>query len=309
VFPVVGDEPISGWLEVFNPVLYPPARRSSDAAPGCPQFRDDSVFERPERSGRHSESSVRPGLHMAPSAAHAVVWWDPAALELDKKEEAGLRQQKILTADDAGLAALGERAHEAWEARRASLLERGSAPTLRVRTVTERKEEPESESTVSICEESTRASHEPRPSGKRFGTLVHAVLATVALDAIPADVESASRAQGRMIGASPDEVLAAARAVQAALEHGILQQARAAREDCRREAPVVMRDEGALTEGILDLAFRTEDDGGPIWTIVDYKTDVEPAHRRPEYQAQVKRYAQMVAKSTGERVRGVILRV
>jgi ATP-dependent exoDNAse (exonuclease V) beta subunit len=208
------------------------------------------------------------------------------------------------------LAVQGERAHEAWESRRASLLERGSAPTLRIRTVTERKEEPDHESTVSVSEESTRASHGPRPSGKRFGALVHAVLATVALDASLADVESTSRAHGRVMAASPDEVAAAATAVQAALEHRVIQQAKAAGENCRREAPVALQEkDGSLTEGVLDLAFRMVDEGGPIWVIVDYKTDVELAHRRAEYQRQVKRYAQMVAESTGERVRGVILSV
>jgi hypothetical protein len=38
--PVCGDEPIEGWLDVLNPVLYPPedSRPNSDRADGCPSF-------------------------------------------------------------------------------------------------------------------------------------------------------------------------------------------------------------------------------------------------------------------------------
>jgi ATP-dependent helicase/nuclease subunit A len=310
VVPVVGDEPIQGWLEVFNRVVYPAARRSATSAAGCPPFGDDSVLERPEQARRDVESSVKPGWYPAHAGTHGVVWWDPLALELDKQEEAGLRQQRILAADQGGAATEGERASAAWEARRSNLLERGCAPTLRVQTVTERLEEGEREIDVSVTEETTRAPREARPRGKRFGTLVHALLATVAFDAAAAEVESASRAQGRAIGASPEEVMAAAEAVCAVLQHETMLQAKAAGASCRRESPVLVREhDGSITEGVLDLAFRTADDKGPLWVVVDYKTDAELATRRGEYWEQVRRYARMVAASTGERVRGVLLQV
>jgi ATP-dependent helicase/nuclease subunit A len=310
VLPAVGDEPIEGWTEVFNRVLYPPARRNAQSAPGCPAFGEDSVLERPERARWDFERSVKPGLHLAQGGTYGVVWWDPRVLDLDKQEEAGLRQQRILAADEAGAATEGERASAAWEARRSKLLERGSIPTLRVHTVTEVSGEPAGPIEVSVSEESTSAPREARPGGTRFGTLVHALLATVAFDSGVADVESASRAQGRAIGASPEEVAAAAEAVRAALQHPIVLEAQAAGATCRREAPVLVRgNDDAITEGVLDLAFRTEDASGPIWVVVDYKTDRELAARRSEYHAQVRRYAQIVAESTGERARGVILRV
>jgi ATP-dependent helicase/nuclease subunit A len=312
VVPVVGDEPIQGWLEVFNRVLYPVTRRSAKSAAGCPPFGEDSVLERPAQARRDAQSSVKPGLHLDHAGTHGVVWWDPGALALDKQEEAGLRQQRILAADEGGAATEGERASGAWEARRTSLLERGGAPTLRVQTVTEMHEERggEREMDVSVSEERTGAPREVRPGGKRFGTLVHALLATVAFDAAAPEVECAARAQGRAIGASSEEVSAAAGAVCAALECGILLQAKAAGAMCRRESPVLVReDDGSITEGVLDLAFRTADEGGPLWVVVDYKTDAELGARRAEYRAQVRRYARMVAASTGERVRGVLLQV
>jgi ATP-dependent exoDNAse (exonuclease V) beta subunit len=312
VLPAVGDEPIEGWMEVFNRILYPIMRRSAKPAPGCPPFGEDSVLERPERAGRDFERSVQPGLHVAQGRTHGVVWWDPRALELDKQEEAGLRQQRILAADEGGAATEGERASGAWEARRSNLLDRGSTPSLRVQTVTETPggaSERQVDAIV-VGEETTGAPREARPRGKRFGTLVHAVLATVALDAEAAEVRSASRVQGRATGASPEEVAAAAVAVLAALQHDVIRQAKAAGAMCRRESPVLVREEdGSITEGVLDLAFREVDDRGPLWVVVDYKTDAELATHRAEYQAQVRRYARMVAESTGERVRGVLLRV
>src|SRR5262249_15245222 len=58
VVPTVGDEPLEGWLDVLNPVLYPPANRrgAPDHAPGCP------------RSGATASSSGR----CAPSARRAT---------------------------------------------------------------------------------------------------------------------------------------------------------------------------------------------------------------------------------------------
>jgi ATP-dependent exoDNAse (exonuclease V) beta subunit len=64
-----------------------------------------------------------------------------------------------------------------------------------------------------------------------------------------------------------------------------------------------------LIEGILDLAFREIDAGAPIWTVVDFKTDVEIAGRRDDYRRQVRLYADAVAAATGEKARGVLLSV
>jgi hypothetical protein len=47
----------------------------------------------------------------------------------------------------------------------------------------------------------------------------------------------------------------------------------------------------------------------PVWVVVDYKTDAEVAARREEYENQIRTYARAVGSATGERVRGVLLRV
>src|SRR5262249_13699609 len=98
VVPACGDEPIEGWLAVFDPVLYPPenARRSSMPAPGFPEFGEDTVLERGPKGKPPAGGPVRPGLHIPVPGGAPVVWWDPAALAPDVEELAPLRHQRIL---------------------------------------------------------------------------------------------------------------------------------------------------------------------------------------------------------------------
>jgi ATP-dependent exoDNAse (exonuclease V) beta subunit len=311
VVPVVGDEPWPGWVDVLHPALYPKAveRRRARLAPSCPPFGADSTLDRPA-DGMGAGNGVQPGLHTPQAGAHGVVWWDPRALGLDKKAEAGLRQQRILAADEKGVTAEeSERAHAGWLAERTSLLEQGRKPSLRVKTVTEAKGAP-SPGDERVHIEATRAVGKPRPSGPRFGSLVHDVLATIDLAATPREVEEAARTIARGLGADAAETRAAAEAVVAALEHPIVLSARAPGSACRREAPVLVREEDSgILEGVLDLAFRVTDTRGASWVVVDYKTDVELAGRQAEYETQVRQYARAVAAATGEPARGVLLRV
>jgi ATP-dependent exoDNAse (exonuclease V) beta subunit len=147
-----------------------------------------------------------------------------------------------------------------------------------------------------------------RPSGPRFGALVHAVLAVVALDSARAEIERSVALQARILGATPDEAAAAIDAVEAALAHPLMERARAAHAvgKCRRETPVTLREEnGDLVEGVVDLAF--EEDG--IWTVVDFKTDAELVGRLDPYRRQVGIYAAAIAKATGKGVVGALFRV
>jgi ATP-dependent exoDNAse (exonuclease V) beta subunit len=148
-----------------------------------------------------------------------------------------------------------------------------------------------------------------RPHGKRFGTLTHAVLAQIPLDAPSAAVRAAAGVHGRLLGATDLEIDAAAVTVVAALAHPLLRRASRARPGCRREVPVMLvQDDGSLVEGIVDLAFR-EPEGPPEWIVVDYKTDLELAGRLVEYEEQVRLYARAVSAATGERARGVLFRI
>ena len=181
------------------------------------------------------------------------------------------------------------------------LIERGSTPSLRVRTVTESKSArgpagPLAEGAAgqskpaleSVRLESTDAPRAGRPHGKRFGVLVHAVLATVDLAANAETVTEVARTQGRLVDASAEEIAAASFAAARALEHPLLAETSAAKEQCRRECPILgscrrwlNRRRGARFGISRDRQARAR------WVVVDFKTDVELSARRADYERQV----------------------
>jgi ATP-dependent helicase/nuclease subunit A len=100
-----------------------------------------------------------------------------------------------------------------------------------------------------------------RPSGRRFGALVHAILASIDLDADVDAVQASAAVNGRLVGAPEEEISAAITAVGPALAHPILRRASAAatKGEIRRETPVVISlDDGSLAQGVVDLAFRDD---------------------------------------------------
>jgi len=161
--------------------------------------------------------------------------------------------------------------------------------------------------TAAVALQQVEESRGERPGGRRFGVLVHAVLASISLDADAEAVRDAAALQGRLVGASVAEVASAGSAVAAALRHPLLRRgARAAA--LRRETPVMLRrPDGGLAEGVVDLAFREESPDGPRWTVVDFKTDREIAERRAEYEVQVGLYVDAVGRATGEPAEGALL--
>jgi ATP-dependent exoDNAse (exonuclease V) beta subunit len=321
VVPVCSEGEIAGWTEMLAPAVYPEpgSRRAPHPAAGCPAFGADAVVERPPRAAP-LEASVAPGLHRPRAGRHAVVWWDPHALALGREERVGLRQQRILEADAEGVAERGLREHLAWQAARAEALEAGARPWLRVEAVTALAREAAAGAgggTEAVSVLDVPLERAGRPRGRRFGTLVHALLAAVDLDAGADAVAAAARQQGRLVGASAEEVEAAAVAVRAALAHPLLREAAAAarRGGLRRETPVLLSlEDGRLAEGVVDLAFRASaadagEAGEPGWVVLDFKTDQELDPQRAVYEAQVRLYVGAVAAATGEAARGVILTV
>jgi ATP-dependent exoDNAse (exonuclease V) beta subunit len=307
----MAELPDERWLDVLNPVIYPSfeTRRDSALAPGCPRFGQDSVLDRPEASGKGTTASVRPGLIRPQCGEHSVTWWDPAILKLDIEEEVGLRQQKILQVDEgAARSEAGIRAHEHWQQRRQETLAIGSTESIRSVRIVELASERHGHGKVSIEQVATdRAS---RPFGKRFGTLVHVVLAAVDLEAEHSVVFATARIHGRILAATNYEIEAAAKAVESTLAHNLLRRAAEAakREQLRRETPVLLRlQDGRLAEGTVDLVFRESEGSEARWTVVDFKSDRELGARLPEYEAQVALYADAIAQATGEGVEAVLL--
>jgi ATP-dependent helicase/nuclease subunit A len=153
-----------------------------------------------------------------------------------------------------------------------------------------------------------------RPSGKRFGTLVHAVLAMLPLEATPDEAEELAALHAKLFGAPDDERDAAAAIATKLLMHprlGAARESAAAGRRVWREAPISLRlDDGTaptprVVDGQVDLAYETADG----WVIVDFKTDIEIASAQDAYKQQVAFYVEAVQRATGQPATGVLLRV
>jgi ATP-dependent exoDNAse (exonuclease V) beta subunit len=307
VLPTCGDAPISGWLEVLNPVLYPKEdkRRQAEHAAGCPEFGVDTVLDRGDQGTPPVGGSVAPGLHYPGENGPPVVWWDPTVLTLDVQEQAPLRQQRILEADPDGTS---EKSYASWKAAREEVIASASRPSKSVQTVTRLAHAEPREGQVQV--EVVTPVELERPSGKRFGALVHAVLATIELDAAPEMIRQSVSVSARQVDATDDEIEAAITTVTATLKHPLMIRAAVAARDAevRRETPIILKQhDGSLAEGVVDLAFRENNSGSVHWTVVDFKTGREFEANRSEYAKQVSLYADAIERATNLPTRGILL--
>jgi hypothetical protein len=210
--------------------------------PGAPAFGSDSVLDRGPEVDPPAGGSVQPGVHRPAAGGPLVTWWDPGVLKLDVEEQAPLRQQRILDVDkDNATAAASDRGYAGWKTARDEILASASRPTLSVQTVTTLTPE-EANDRVHV-EIVTVPGRPERPRGRRFGVLVHAVLAAVDLRSSPEGVRAAAAMHGRLVNATHEEIEAAATAVQTALLHPLMRRAaRAADSDgLRRETPILLQ--------------------------------------------------------------------
>jgi ATP-dependent exoDNAse (exonuclease V) beta subunit len=212
--------------------------------------------------------------------------------------------------------------------KREGLLARASQPSMRVQTVTslaraEAAKASESEGEVEgqaedyviraqphVHVETVERGDFERPGGRRFGALVHALLASVDLDASADTVQASAAINGRIVSASEEEVQAAIVTVGTALGHPILRRAAASagKGRLRRETPVLLRlEDGSLVEGVVDLAFHDDTPDFAGWTVMDFKTDREFAVASARYIAQVRVYSEAVGAATGSPARGIVL--
>jgi ATP-dependent helicase/nuclease subunit A len=339
VIPAIGDEPYDGgWLDPLMPAIYPPEseRRTPAQASGCPKFRSkDTVLKRPEgdpasprtvapgtfsfdasdldpRTSDTGPGASRRASHTSQLGTYQVTWWDPHVLNLGAVSSFGLRREDLIVKDGDMFAVEDRLAdYERWRDERAEVIAQGSRESLRVKTATAWAAEAAQlgidealvgSDPVAIIELPGAGN---RPRGPRFGTLVHAVLAMVPLDAQEDVIARTAATEARIINATSDEVAAARQVVGAVLQHDIINRARRS-SSLKRETPVawVQRD-GTLIEGVLDLAF----DEGDKTVVVDFKTDHELAAGETRYRAQLEQYVGAVSRSTGRPASGVLFRV
>jgi ATP-dependent exoDNAse (exonuclease V) beta subunit len=288
------EEREGGWLSPLHGALYPPKERWRRAgpAPGCPQFGDTTVLNRPP--DYPEEVSVHPGLHYPREGSQPVVWFDPRALRLKAARAEGVENEQVLQGTPEQ-AAEGLRRYQEWKDARAAMVEAGSA--ARYRTVLAERFPGAEEAAGIVVETVTLEAPSDRPSGRKFGRLVHDILQ---------HARSASEAAGlaaiwgRRHALGEIDRAAAAEAARAALEY--LEKMVPADAVRHRELPVMVRlADGTLVDGRIDFAWSD----GERWTVVDYKTD----RREKRRVAQVQVYGLALQKSTGLPVRGLVLEV
>ena len=304
VVPAVGDEELEGWLSPLNKAIYPERdrHRGSAAAPGCPEFGESSVVDRPFFSS--DEFSVRPGLHATREGPHSVVWWDPHALNLGAPASFGLRREEILLPVDASESESPSlKVYREWQAKRDQVTAAAQVKQFDIFTATEAAEAPAGFETV-VTHESVAQSGE-RPAGPRFGTMVHTILRDAPLDADLAALATLAQVHGRLLGATPEEVEHSGTAALEALKHPLIERARRAK-NVRRELPIMLKLDGArVLEGVIDLAFHAED----RWHIVDFKTDADLERNRARYTRQLEWYALAVARLNNSSVEAHLLSI
>jgi ATP-dependent exoDNAse (exonuclease V) beta subunit len=305
VVPAVGDDPFpaDSWLSPLYKSIYPARAnwRKSTPALGCPYFGTASVLERPMDYSQQEEYSVRPGLIQPETGSHEVVWWDP--FKLDLRDEPAQTPDQILAAtlqDDAGVSL---KEYRAWQQEREIVLQRGAKPEVEVFVASQASEAPPG-APIEV-QYLSAAPARRRVSGKRFGTLVHAVLRDAPLEAASVSIRRLAELNARVLGAPKAESAAAHTAVVAALSHAVLERARAATR-CHREYPLSLRmKDNRLLEGVIDLAFLEND----RWVVVDFKTDAHSPDRRAQYERQLQWYTYALAELTGIPARAILLDV
>jgi ATP-dependent exoDNAse (exonuclease V) beta subunit len=196
-------------------------------------------------------------------------------LRVDSK--LGLRTFELLQGDPGRSA----QAYQNWQHGRQEAVTKGSNPKYEILNPSNIIEEPDTGISVEAISAAVAGE---RPSGARFGVLVHAVLRDAAFDFIA--VDRLARLHGRVFGATSEEIRAASEAIRTVLSTPLLQRAQAA-ERCHREIPLRLRVDGnRVLEGVIDLMFL--EDG--TWHIVDFKTGIELTHRA-QYERQLRWYA------------------
>jgi ATP-dependent exoDNAse (exonuclease V) beta subunit len=310
VVPAVGDEAREGWIDPINRAIYPPneTRREQVSAPGCPAFKSkDSVLMRPNGDPA-STNTVSPGLHSF-AASHSVVWWDGRNLELNAEPPLGIRRSELIVKDVAARTVEeGLSDYTDWRTRTDAAVTDGSRRSIAAQTVTQWSKTATDDVNlklpkVKIVEVPREAD---RPTGIRFGALVHAVLGTVPLDGDADVIRRVTELQARTLGSTDEEVASAAKVVHTVLALPMLDRARDAAKAhrCRREVPVAWRSGETLIEGVIDLAF---EEGGS-WTLLDFKTDEEFRSAAP-YQRQVGLYALAVGQAFSTPVSAFLVKI
>lgn len=299
---LAGETYADSWLAPLHAAITPQRGTQPSRAP---------VWTRPFAPVDGRSDRIQPGEYIfgSPASAFAVTWWDLASLDLEREFRFGVRQKALLEKDaPEEVIAADLAAFQAWEEARAATIEEAGRPSIQISTVTDYARMSHVVSDAVTYVQLPRTSEAAPPSGPRFGTLVHSILAAAPLTGTVSEIEAVAETMGTLLDATDDEVTAAAGGVVTALAHPLLKRAAAAASSgrCLRETPITFRTEtGILLEGVIDLAF--DEDGS--WTVLDFKTDADLKRERATYERQLSIYTAAVREATGKPAAGVLFHI
>ncbi len=289
------------WFGPFHTAIYPDPQTvptTTDAwgsDPAAPSTVDDppagSRFHRPIVAGAYGLDAQTPYVWI--SCAHARVQPQPLR---------GLEREDALNPQGAEADVSFER-RTAWRKKLATSQVNGRQPQERLVRASNTFESPP-DTTVRVRRESVPRAP-GRPTGARFGQLVHDLLSTRPWDLALDSLSEHARLLGRPLRATPEEAVAAGEAVRRLLESPWGSEIAGATE-VATEMPIVFRtDVGEVMDGVIDLLYRFQD----RWTVVEYKTGriTEESDERAVHQVQW--YVEAVRKVVDRPVRGVVLRI
>ena len=301
VIPAVADERRDGeWLSILNDAIYPAQGAKPAVRAAYPQFGKDGT-SRPFDFISRADTTVKTGTYSFDR--YELTWWNSLALRLEVPIALGIPQQELLGKDaPPGLIEADTQNYQRWRADLSNVIVEASLPSIVAQTAIERSENaalpvPEVE-VIALARDVVEA------RGKRYGTLLHAILASIDLDADDHVVRRAAELQSRILGATAAEVDNVTAVVSRLLAHPLIRRASRS-SSLRREVPVTLMADDGLVEGNADLVF---EEAGQ-WTVIDFKTDAELAGRLAMYKRQVGVYAEAIGKSTGSKTAGVLMQV
>lgn len=309
VIPVVGDDatfPQDGWISPLAATLQSPQ--------GYRPLGPDLVANRPDDVDRPTRA-LAAGIH--PTRGGTVQFMDPRDLVQTSRRAMGFSDTDLLQAGDPTAEAQDLAAWQEHDARRIAAIATAASSGRWIETVTALSKGATPIASTGRMIDKLRGSRQAgRPTGKQFGTLVHMVLATVAVDDAMDTISATSQSVGRLTGASEKEMEAAAVAVKSALEHRVFSEVRSALAAGRlvqREVPVtyaVPTDapgaRSVIADGIVDLVY----DAGDVLWVVDYKTDDADTmieERLTAYETQVGLYCSAIEAALKRDTRGALL--
>lgn len=250
----------TSWLEPVLAAVQPNPDQLDMVLParGCPPFGSYTVGVAPGQ--RPPLKVLQPGSY--PGSGYSPVWWDPNVLPARPPARYGIAHEQFLAPGPESEQARA--AHERWRSSQEDTRSLGMEQSILLRD----PGIPRRDFDRFPVLQRSLAGAESRPSGRRYGQLVHRVLRDLDFGASIETAKALTDTYARSLEAPESEREAVVRAVVLLLDDDLTQRALRSAV-CRRGYPILATErDGSVLDTQVDLLFQ-EDSG---WVAVDFVT-------------------------------------